>query len=293
MPTWDNILEIVNGKAPNEIFENYVAQLSSFTNRTTICYMSAFTIPRRAVHPISHSIIDQDMQGFMTCSNDVNKDGLDLILHLPGGDSEATKRIINYLHETYSHIRVFVPHMALSGGTLIACAADEIYMGSYSSLGPTDYQILIGGNYIPIEAIIEEFEQAFEDVRKEPNKAALWLQRLNQVPFGLYKSIENTKVRSKEYLRELLKIRNCKNKNDQELESIVEFLNTQKSHSTHGSGICFKDVKGKLNVVDLRSDKDLEDKVLSIYHSAIILFEKTTIEKIIVNNKGKRYLRFS
>ena len=43
-----------------------------------------------------------------------------------------------YLLSIDKHIHVFIHHMAMSGGTLMACAADEIYMGPYSSLGPTD-----------------------------------------------------------------------------------------------------------------------------------------------------------
>jgi ClpP class serine protease len=80
----------------------------------------------------------------MTCSKGTKKDCLDLVVHSPGGDYEATKRIIHYLREVYQRIRAFVPHMAMSGATLIACAADEIYMGPYSSLGPTDSQVFIG-----------------------------------------------------------------------------------------------------------------------------------------------------
>ena len=138
MPTWDKILKEVQDLSPVKIFEKYITALSRKTNRTTICYMSAFSVIKPPVPSPFHAIIDQDIQGFMTCSKDVDKNKLDLILHTAGGDYEATKRIINYLHETYKHIRVFVPHMAMSGGTLIACAADEIYMGPYSSLGPTD-----------------------------------------------------------------------------------------------------------------------------------------------------------
>jgi len=227
----------------------------------------------------------------MTCSKDINKDSLDLILHTPGGDYEATKRIINYLHETYKYIRVFIPHMALSGGTLIACGADEIFMGPYSSLGPTDPQVFLGNSYVPVNAIIKEFERAFKEVSEDPKKALLWNERLKQITFGRLSAAENMRDNTLKYLKNLLKKRNCSNKNQAEIDKIAEFLNDPSEHSSHGKGISLKKaIDIELNVKDLRKDKELEDAVLSIYHSAIILFERTTIQKIIVNNNKRRYI---
>ena len=142
MPTWDELLEESETYQPLALINNYVRELAKLSNHNVIYYMSAFTIVKPPVPSPFFSIVDQDMQGFMTCSKGADTEYLDLIIHSPGGDYEATKRIINYLHETYKYIRVFIPHLAMSGATLIACAADEIYMGPYSSLGPTDPQTL-------------------------------------------------------------------------------------------------------------------------------------------------------
>ena len=298
MPTWDKILKELDVFQPLAIFDRYLVRLANYTKRTVICYFSAFTIVKPyPVPPPLLSIIDQDIQGFMTCSKDVSKDGLDLILHTPGGDYEATKRIINYLHETYAHIRTFVPHMAMSGGTLLACASDEIYIGPYSSLGPTDPQVFIGGRYVPAGAVVKEFRKAFEKVSDEPDqrkaikKAILWNERLKQVPTGLIEALETMKENSNEYLKELLKSRNCRDKNDDQIEEIVKVLNSHEKHSSHSKGICLKEAQQLgLNVKDLRKEKELEERVLSVYHAAIILFEKTPALKIIANHKKRRYI---
>ncbi len=225
----------------------------------------------------------------MTCSKGVDKEHLDLILHTPGGDYEATKRIITYLHQTYSHIRVFIPHLAMSGGTLIACASDEIYMGPYSSIGPTDPQVYLNGNYVPVDAIINEFNSAFQDVSEDPTKALLWSERLKQVPFGQLKAAENMKNNSLKYLDTLLAQRNCKNK--KKITELAKFLNSHEDHSSHGKGISLDVAIDKgLAVKDLRTDKELEDLILSIYHSAILLFQRTSAQKIIINNKKRRYI---
>lgn len=291
MPTWDKVLEEVDSLNPLKVIESYIKNLSEYSGNTTICYMSAFSIIKPPVPSPFHSIIDQDMQGFMTCSSKVENKTLDLILHTPGGDYEATKRIISYLHATFKKIRVFVPHMAMSGGTLIACGADEIYMGPYSSLGPTDPQVFLNGQYVPVDAIIDEFKRAFKEVSEDETKALLWHERLKQISFGRIQATENMKKNALKYLIDLIKKRNCKNLDITKRGEIADFLNNPSSHSSHGKGIGLLDAKKiGLNVFDLRKEKKLQDLVLSIYHSAIILFQKTTSQKIIINNLGKKYI---
>jgi len=66
---------------------------------------------------------------------------LDLILHTPGGLVLAAVQIALAIHKRKGKVTVFVPHYAMSGGTLLALAADEIVMGEHSVLGPVDPQL--------------------------------------------------------------------------------------------------------------------------------------------------------
>ena len=66
---------------------------------------------------------------------------LDLILHTPGGLVLAATQIARALKEHPAKTTVFVPHYAMSGGTLIALAADEICMSQHAVLGPIDPQL--------------------------------------------------------------------------------------------------------------------------------------------------------
>ncbi|GBD08767.1 hypothetical protein HRbin22_01008 [Candidatus Thermoflexus japonica] len=66
---------------------------------------------------------------------------IDLILHTPGGLALAAEMIAMALKRHPSPVTVMVPFYAMSGGTLIALAADEIRMEPYSVLGPVDPQI--------------------------------------------------------------------------------------------------------------------------------------------------------
>jgi ClpP class serine protease len=66
---------------------------------------------------------------------------LDIVLHTPGGLVLAALQIARAIREHKAKVTVFVPHYAMSGGTLIAMAAEEIVMCKHSVLGPIDPQI--------------------------------------------------------------------------------------------------------------------------------------------------------
>ncbi len=66
---------------------------------------------------------------------------LDLVLHTPGGLVLASYQIAHAINKHPGKVTVFVPHYAMSGGTLIALAADEIVMGEHAVLGPVDPQL--------------------------------------------------------------------------------------------------------------------------------------------------------
>jgi ClpP class serine protease len=66
---------------------------------------------------------------------------IDVVLHTPGGLVLAAEQISKALLERKAKVTVFVPHYAMSGGTLIALAADEVVMDPNAVLGPVDPQI--------------------------------------------------------------------------------------------------------------------------------------------------------
>ncbi len=80
---------------------------------------------------------------------------IDLILHTPGGLVLAAEQIAKALCRHPAKVTVFVPHYAMSGGTLIALAADEIVMDENAVLGPVDPQI----GQQPAASILSVLEQ--------------------------------------------------------------------------------------------------------------------------------------
>jgi ClpP class serine protease len=80
---------------------------------------------------------------------------IDFIVHTPGGLVLPTDQIAQALLRHPSKVTVFVPHYAMSGGTLIALAADEIVMAPNAVLGPIDPQI--GG--LPAASVLTVLDQ--------------------------------------------------------------------------------------------------------------------------------------
>jgi ClpP class serine protease len=80
---------------------------------------------------------------------------LDLVLHTPGGLYLAATQIARALTGHKGKVTVFVPHYAMSGGTLIALAADEIVMCRHSVLGPLDPQV----DGLPAASLLRVVEQ--------------------------------------------------------------------------------------------------------------------------------------
>ncbi|NLI13089.1 SDH family Clp fold serine proteinase [Pelotomaculum propionicicum] len=84
---------------------------------------------------------------------------IDLLMHTPGGLVLASEQIARALQRHKARVTVFVPHYAMSGGTMIALAADEIIMDDNAVLGPVDPQL---GEF-PAVSILDVLRQKDKD----------------------------------------------------------------------------------------------------------------------------------
>lgn len=80
---------------------------------------------------------------------------IDILLHTPGGLVLAAEQIAHAIMKHPAKVTIFVPHYAMSGGTLLALSADEIIMDENAVLGPVDPQL---GNY-PAVSILKAVAQ--------------------------------------------------------------------------------------------------------------------------------------
>jgi ClpP class serine protease len=106
--------------------------------------------------PIVRYINIEDSEEILRAIKLTDKDvPINLILHTPGGLVLAARQIAHALGNHNAKVTVFVPHYAMSGGTLIALAADEIVMDPNAVLGPVDPQL----NEYPAASILKAVSQ--------------------------------------------------------------------------------------------------------------------------------------
>jgi ClpP class serine protease len=119
-----------------------ISQLESQRNSRVILLVHRQETMRLLGFPVARYIDINDSEEVLRAIQMTDDDvPLDLVLHTPGGLVLAALQIAKAVRDHKAKVTVFVPHYAMSGGTLIALAADEIVMCSHSVLGPIDPQI--------------------------------------------------------------------------------------------------------------------------------------------------------
>ncbi|WP_028060232.1 SDH family Clp fold serine proteinase [Candidatus Solirubrobacter pratensis] len=92
--------------------------------------------------PIVRFIDIDDAEGILRAIQETPQGrSIEIILHTPGGMVLAAQQIASALADHDGRVTAVVPHYAMSGGTLIAMAADEILIDAHSALGPVDPQL--------------------------------------------------------------------------------------------------------------------------------------------------------
>lgn len=119
-----------------------IARLESERNSRVILLVHRQETMRFLGFPIARYIDINDSEEVLRAIQMTDDDvALDVILHTPGGLVLAALQIARAINEHKAKTTVFVPHYAMSGGTLIALAADEIVMSKHAVLGPIDPQL--------------------------------------------------------------------------------------------------------------------------------------------------------
>jgi ClpP class serine protease len=133
-----------------------ISQLESARNSRVILLVHRQETMRLLGFPVARYIDINDSEDVLRAIQMTDEDmPLDIILHTPGGLVLAALQIARAVREHKGKVTVFVPHYAMSGGTLIALAADQIIMSRHSILGPIDPQL---GNS-PAASLIKVVEQ--------------------------------------------------------------------------------------------------------------------------------------
>lgn len=317
MPSWGQISEEVqqtardggadqslimpdgSGFVPDLVRRKYLRRVSEITGLPTVLYATRWTVTGTAfsIPPDLLSIGNEDVHGFMETLHGIQGNHLNLIIHSPGGSPSAAAAIVNYIRSKFPELTVFVPHMAMSAATMIACSANRIVMGNHSSIGPVDPQFLIqspvGLRMVAAQAILDQFEMAKAEC-VDQTKLAAWAPMLGQYGPDLLVACANAQKLSQELVSSWLKrwmfhgAPDCEAK----AKAIADWLSNHGEFKDHGRPISREEAIAQGLVVDrLEDSQELQDAVLSTYHATSHTFSMTACAKIIENHQGRAFLK--
>jgi ClpP class serine protease len=304
MPNWGFVLSEIQKErdepggdsAADKVRLRYLQKIQKHTNRNIICYYSGFLSKSRQIEGLE--INDEDTNGFMLCIHKLQerkKLGLDLLLHTPGGDGDTTEFLIHYLRKMFgNNIRAFVPQLAMSAGTIIACACKEIFLGNHSNLGPVDPQV----NGIAAYGVLAEIETAFKEIRNDENRSYVWNPILSNYTPGFVQKCIDAKDSAKKLVTGVLKENMLSSLPEDEriekAEKIYLGLTDEQRAKGHGKHIPIEDLDAMgltVHALEDPKDRELQDLVLTVHHCMMYTFANTGATKIIENHLGHRWVK--
>jgi len=293
MSNWNTIHQEVgqvarDAKNPHDtIRHRYLSNFHSRTGRNVVAYYSGWLQKTGPQFSNIIGINDEDKNGFMACFHSLDWSlGLDLFIHSPGGSVAATDSIIHYIRSKFGdNIRVFVPQLSMSGGTMIAMCGREIWMGTHSNLGPIDPQY---GSQ-PAHLVLQEFDRALKEIKADPDKIHVWRPILSQIPPTFISSCENAISWSADIATEALKsgmFASAKSA-DRKIKKIVDYFSDAKMHKNHSRHIHRGECeKIGLKIKSFETKQEMQDAILNVHHAFMVTLMDTQAAKIIENHTG-------
>ena len=200
---------------------------------------------------------------------------------------------MEYLRSKFDAIDVLIPTYAMSAGTMIALGCDRIVMGRQSQLGPTDPQLIVGNRAFSAHSIVDQFEEAKQNISNNPVLAHAWAPVLRSFGPALLQEARKSIAYGHSLVQEWLqKYMLAEFQNRAELaERISEYFSSRK-HGSHGRRIDRDAAKAQhLEIVDLEDSQDLQEEVLTLYHLSTIAFEQGPALKSVISSNGRMWVK--
>ncbi len=293
MPNWNELLDEISaaGSKFDIIRRKYLSELYDLTGRNVIIYYSGW-LQKKGVTRLE--VNDADKNGLMTVIHNLDTaKGLDLLLHTPGGETAATESIVDYLRAMFGdNMRAFIPQLAMSAGTMIACACKEIVMGKQSSLGPVDPQF----QGIAAHGVVEEFNRALQAAQNTPQTIPIWQQIVAKYPPAFVQECEKAIDWSNDMVSDWLLTGMFKGRKTNakivKVQTIVTELSDHALSKSHDRHLSYDKCKSiGLKVTRLEQNPALQDAVLSVHHACIHTLSTTAAVKIIENHEGTAFIQ--
>lgn len=302
MPAWNDLLSEFTALEADERsgwvasrLQTTLAQVGELRgDRHVLLYGSAFLQkPEVPAHRLM--IQNEDLNGFMGVVHGMDwARGMTLLLHTPGGSPNAAESIVSYLRTKFDDLEVIVPTFAMSAGTMVALAAQQIVMARHSQLGPIDPQFVYGGRSMSARAVVDQFEEAEREILKNTVQAHVWAPILQSLGPALLQEARNALAYSERMVAGWLEQYMLRGREDASgvAKAAAAHFNDASTHKSHGRRIGREEARDQgLEIVDLESDQDLQEAVLTAYHVMTIAFEQGPIVKLLTSDTNRSWVK--
>ena len=302
MPSWTELLDKFGavpdlGKAEwlKEQINHSLSEVSRLRGHTNVLFYSSAFLQKPSVPPTMTQLTLEEVNGFMSTmfGMDFNRP-LTLMLHTPGGLTNAAETLVSYLRSKFERIEVVIPVYAFSAGTMISLAADVIVMGRQSQLGPIDPQMSFGNRFVSARAVVDQFERAKEEITADQHRALVWAPLLQSIGPSLLQEAQNALDYGERMVAEWLKtyMFQGKENRDELARRAARHFNDASLHKSHGRRIDRTEARSvEIHVEDLEDCQALQESVLTAYHLLTISFEKGPATKVISSNQGTSWVK--
>lgn len=272
-----------------------VRKIQRATRRKLITYCAMFANPGGII-----SNEDAESIESMLRSCDLSKfQGLDLMVHSPGGMPEAAGDIIRVCRTYSQSFRVIIPNMAMSAGTLLAMGSDVILMSATSKLGPIDPQMVYQTKEGAFMRAAQSFIQAFGSLVTEANSLAASGQSITahlhlltkQDPSWIIECVRARNATVKLATR-VLKAGMLKHKTDAEIAKVAADFLAKGDEESHGRRITPEEAQAMgLNVEVVARDCALWKDIWELYVRTDNYTKSKGLAKYMVSEAGGLEMR--
>ncbi len=164
----DDLIKVFTQSSLGVVYrQGLIRQLEQKTRTRAVLYVANIRHPASSMNLQDAVLLENVLKQTQPIEN------LDLMVNSPGGQGEAADKILHICRQFCANgrLRLIVPHFAKSAATMLAFGVDEVVMGPYSELGPTDAQVKIveGGveHYVSAQVFVDLLDGLERKIRDE------------------------------------------------------------------------------------------------------------------------------
>lgn len=265
---------------PLELRLNCYKEIEAVRGRPLLVYATKFVTNQAVNAPISIEISDVD--GFTDLINSVpeNKRSVDILIHSPGGQADATERIVYLLRKRFDEIHFLIPHSAYSAATMLALAGDTITLHSSATLGPIDPQI----NGLPARLIKKGFIKVRDSIKPETLPA--YLPLIEKYTLQLLELCDDSEALSQLLVTEWLGAYMLKTEAfNGQIKKAVDFFSNYESHLIHSRPLVLEKL-GELQLKISYAEAALNELLWEAYIVIDGFFQLSQFVKLFENTYG-------